>query len=82
MPYSSVDEAKKANFPTTAEKIDLTLDQINKLAEIYDAVDAAGGTDNPMAVAWTRWKKLYKNENDKWVSVQGYSSIPDHLQWC
>ncbi|MDY6957717.1 MAG: hypothetical protein SVK08_01035 [Halobacteriota archaeon] len=75
MPYSSVDEAKKANFPTTAEKIDLSLNQINKLAEIYDAVDAAGGTDNPMAVAWTRWKKLYKIENDKWVGVQGNSSI-------
>jgi len=67
MPYISVAEAKNAGFPTHAEDIALTLKQINKLAEIYDAVKAAGTAKNAMAVAWTSWKKLYKKEGDKWV---------------
>jgi len=37
MPYDSIAAAKKAGFPTSAEGIALTLGQINKLAELYDA---------------------------------------------
>ena len=67
MPYDSIEAAKTAEFPTTAEGINLTLAQINKLASIYDAIKAAGTAENAMAVAWTSWKKLYKKEEDKWV---------------
>lgn len=70
MPYKSIQEAKDAGFPTSAEGINLTLSQINKLAEIYDAIKKAGTTDNPFAVAWTTWKKIYKKEGDKWVEIK------------
>lgn len=67
MPYDSIEAAKEDGFPTTAENIALTLSQINKLAEIYDAVKEGGTAENAMAVAWTQWKKLYRKEGDKWI---------------
>lgn len=67
MPYSTIEAAKTAGFPTTSEGINLTLPQINKLASIYDAVEAAGTAEKPMAIAWTQWKALYVKEGDKWV---------------
>jgi len=70
MPYTSIDAAKTAGFPTTAEGIALTLTQINKLAEIYDAIQKAGTAKNPMAMAWTAWKKLYRKDVDRWVKIK------------
>ena len=70
MPYDSIEAAKKAGFPTSAEGIDLTLPQINKLAEIYDAIKKAGTAKEPFAVAWTAWKEIYKKEGDKWVEIK------------
>jgi len=67
MPYNSIAAAKRAGFPTTAEGIPLTLAQINKLAEIYDAIKKAGTAKEPFAVAWSTWKKLYKKVGKKWV---------------
>lgn len=69
MPYESIEAAKKAGFPTTAEGIDLTLAQINHLARIYDAIKKTGTAEAAFAVAWTAWKKAYKKEGDKWVKV-------------
>ena len=70
MPYESIKEAKAAGFPTSAEGIDLTLPQINKLAEIYDAIKKAGTAKEPFAVAWASWKEIYKKEGDKWVEIK------------
>lgn len=70
MPYISIAAAKKAGFPTSAEGIALTLAQINKLAEIYDAIKKAGTAKNPFSVAWTTWKKLYKKKDDRWVEMK------------
>jgi len=67
MPYQSISVAEDDGFPITAEGVPLTLSQINKLASIYDAVKEQGTADNPMAVAWTQWKQIYKKEGDKWV---------------
>ncbi len=67
MPYKSIAGAKEGGFPTSADGIPLTLEQINQLAEIYDAVKKAGTADNPMAVAWYQWKQLYKKKDDKWI---------------
>jgi hypothetical protein len=67
MPYKSLKEAKDAGFPTSNDGADLTLTQVLKLAEIYDAIKAAGTADNPMAVAWTAWKRIYEKVGDKWV---------------
>lgn len=80
MPYDSIDSAKKAGFPTAAEGNDLTLAQINKLAEIYDAIKEAGSADNPMAAAWTQWKKLYKNSDTTWVEQSGASVVPEGME--
>lgn len=73
MPYKTIEAAKAANFPTSKEKVDLTLEQINKLAEIFDAIKASGNTDNPMAFAWNAWKNVYKKEGDKWVLAKNES---------
>ncbi len=67
MPYTSISQAKGAGFPTKAEGITLTLDQINKLADIYDGIKERGGAKTPFAVAWTQWKKIYKKAVDSWV---------------
>lgn len=71
MPYPNVEAAKKAGFPTEAEGIALNISQINKLADIYDAVKKAGTADNPMAVSWTQWKELYVKKGNSWVKREG-----------
>jgi len=80
MPYDSIADAKSAGFPISAEDIDLTLSQINKLAKIYDAIKKAGSADNPMSVAWTQWKKLYKKEGGAWVENAGEYLVPDGFE--
>lgn len=79
MPYKTIEEAKRGNFPTTAEKVALTLAQINHLARIYDAIKKAGSADNPMAVAWSQWKGLYEKKDDKWVLKKGKSAISEAI---
>lgn len=79
MPYSSIEGAKKASFPTQADDIPLTLAQINNLADIYDSVKAAGTAENPMAVAWTTWKKTHKKEDGKWVKVEKHELETEDL---
>ena len=80
MPYESIQAAKDAGFPTSAEGINLTLSQINRLAEIYDAIKVAGTADNPMAAAWTQWKKVYKKQVDKWVELSGNQRAHDGME--
>ena len=75
MPYDSVEEAKAAKFPTTADKVSLTLAQINHLARIYDVIKKAGSADNPMAVAWTQWKEIYEKKDGKWVLKEGKTAV-------
>ena len=77
MPYESIEAAKHAKFPTTAEKVSLTLPQINHLARIYDAIKKAGNADNPMALAWTQWKEIYKKEGDKWVQKETQKGVSE-----
>lgn len=67
MPYTTVKEAKAAGFPTTLNKIDLTILQVNHLAKIYDGIKSGGGADEPMAVAIAQFKDTYKIEGDSWV---------------
>lgn len=87
MPYESIKAAIIAGFPTNAEGINLTLAQINKLASIYDAIKADEKAENPMAAAWTQWKKLYHIEGDKWVKSNSArsqiltSAIDDTTEW-
>lgn len=69
-PYKTISDAKKAGFPTKAEGIAMTISQINKLASIYDALKKEGEVDNPMAVAWVAWKKIFKKEKNKWIKKE------------
>jgi hypothetical protein len=70
MPFNSIDVARDAGFPTSAEGADLTLTQINKLADIYDDIEEAGTAETPMLVAWTQWKKLYTKTDGRWVEIK------------
>lgn len=75
MPYNSIEDAKKAGFPTSAEGIELTISQINDLAKIYDAIKAAGSAEKPFAVAWVTWKKKYKKEGNQWVKAKTFGQM-------
>jgi len=65
MPYKTIEAAKLANFPTSKQNADLSLDQINKLAEFYDAIKAGSNTPDPMPLAWNAWMNVYKKSGDK-----------------
>ena len=75
MPYGSIEEAKAAKFPTTTDKVPLTLAQINHLARIYDAIKKKGSADDSMAVAWSQWKGIYTKKDDKWVLREGKTAV-------
>lgn len=77
MPYDSIDAARKAGFPTSLNDIDMTLAQINKLAEIHDAIKKTGSAYNPMAVAWDQWRTQYRKAHTKWIEQSGAQNIPD-----
>ena len=78
MPYMSISSAKDAGFPTNAEGASLTLAQINKLAEIHDALKKQPDIKNPMAVAWVTWKKIYKKIGDKWVKKEKKKELSEY----
>lgn len=65
MPYSSM-----ADAPPQWKKhknVALTLDQVNHLARIYDALKTNPDIENPAGAAWRSWEQVYKLEGDKWV---------------
>jgi len=67
MPWDSIENVP-ANV-RTHKGVKLTLAQANRWAQIYDGVKAAGGADNPAAVAWSQWDKEYRISDDgtSWV---------------
>ncbi len=71
MPYSSMEDAKKAGAKTELGGIALSLTQVNKMAEMADAMKAEGKVDNPWAVAISNFQKTHKIENGRWVSKAG-----------
>jgi len=80
MPYKSIAAAKKAGFPTTAEGAPMTLAQINKLAEIYDAIKKAGTARVPFSTAWVTWKKIYRKVDNKWVKRESKEKSEDSTE--
>ena len=54
----------------THQGVPLGVEQANKWAEIYDAIVAGGDTENPAAVAWATWNKLFEinEEGNRWIS--------------
>ena len=61
MPYSSIKDA-----PKSLVGAGLSLAQINIWSRIYDSAQA-GEADEPAAVAWSQFKKMYKKVGEKWV---------------
>jgi len=56
----------------------LSLAQANHWAEMFDALKDEPGIDNPAAVAWSNFKKVYKKEEGKWVKKKKEAAeIPD-----
>lgn len=78
MPYVTIPGAREGGFPTSAEGAPLTLAQINKLAEIYDAVKNKPGIKTPMAIAWTQWKKIYKKVGNKWIKREKKKELSEY----
>ena len=71
MPYASMESAKKAGAKTMLDDCPLSLTQINKMAEMADAMKAEGKVDNPWAVTISNFKKSHKIENGRWVKKDG-----------
>lgn len=78
MPYTTIAEAKKAKFPTVIDGVSLVLGQINRLAEMYDAIKESGSAAEPMAVATAQWKKEHQKANDKWVRSEIFGAETPH----
>jgi hypothetical protein len=70
MPFTTIADAKEAEFPTTIDEAKLTIGQINRLAEFYDATKESGSADNPMAVAIAQWKEEHRKSVDGWVQAE------------
>ena len=68
MPYDSLKDVPDSM--KTHKDIALTLPQVNKLAEIYDAVKENPDVDEPMAVAWSQWEDLYEIKDGAWVAKE------------
>jgi len=67
MPYSSLSAASKAGAITTFRKSPMSLDAVNKLYSIYDALKADKKISNPMSVAMTTWKGTVALKNGVWL---------------
>ena len=71
MPFASLKDApdsmKSVSQTNGAKRVKLTLVQVNNLADMFDAISAAGEVDNPMAVAISSFRKKYKVKNGRWV---------------
>lgn len=71
MPFLTVSDAppnirKLAAFPG-GTKVSLTLAQMNKVAEVADALEKEGQVDSPFAVAIAQFKKTHEVRNGSWV---------------
>ena len=71
MPWKSMEDAKKAGAKTELGGCSLSLTQINKMAEMADAMKAEGKVDNPWAVAVSNFQRSHKIENGRWVKKDG-----------
>jgi len=59
--------------------VPLDINQANKWAEIYDAVVKEGIVENPAAIAWDAWHKLYQVSEDEktWISIEKEPPVPE-----
>jgi len=68
MPYISIEDAKAGKFITILDDVELTLLQINYIAQIHDALMKADPpVDKPMALAIARFRDAYEIKDGEWV---------------
>jgi len=72
MPYEKIEDIPPqfralASQPGGKDKIDLTLEQANELARMFDGLKGTEGIDSPAAIAITNFRRMYKVEGGKWV---------------
>ncbi|PIP41004.1 MAG: hypothetical protein COX19_04520 [Desulfobacterales bacterium CG23_combo_of_CG06-09_8_20_14_all_51_8] len=72
MPYDKIEDVPPqfrslASQPGGKDKIDLTLEQANEIARMFDGLKGTEGIDSPAAIAITNFRRMYKVENGKWV---------------
>ncbi len=72
MPYAKMEDVPAAW--RTHKDAPLSLEQINKLAEIYDALKKDGNVENPAAAAWTAWGKVYTLQDGGWIKNEKLAS--------
>ena len=68
MPYKSMEEVNPA---IKGLKPQVSLEQANLIAQWADKIEAAGGADEPWAVAIANFKKAFKVQDGKWVRKKG-----------
>lgn len=75
MPWESIEQVPEQI--RNHQHIPLTLEQANKWAEIFDAVQKEGIVENPGAIAWSTWMKLYKVSEDgkSWMKISEEQAI-------
>lgn len=59
MPYKTIEDAKKANFPVQIDGKALSISQVNTLASMFDEIRKQKGVKDPMAVAISQIKKTF-----------------------
>jgi ribosomal protein S24E len=72
MPYEKIEDVPPqfrslAPQPGGENKIDLTLEQANEIARMFDGLKGTEGIDSPAAIAITNFRRMYKVEGGKWV---------------
>lgn len=65
MPYTTM-ETVPANIKQH-KNVALTLEQVNKWAEIYDSLKNNSDVKEPAAAAWSIWEEIYELKDDAWV---------------
>jgi len=65
MPWTSIGSVPPQ--VKTHKGIPLTLTQANKWASIYDSIKGNPDLENPAAVAWSTWEKMYIIKDGKWA---------------
>lgn len=59
--------AEDAGFITKLDGVALTLEQVNGIAAVNDALKAKGDVDTPMAVAISQFRDGHEIKNNRWV---------------
>jgi len=69
-----------ALIPGGKDKIVLTLSQANEIGRMFDGIKKEGKVDNPMAIAITNFRRMYKVQNGRWIKRQKDTTEKERLE--